>query len=158
MGYLSCKIYTTFIDNRQYEFWCSLVPRPSHWPVCDFLQCAKWRGKSWSILSREWISVYLDRQRWGGIPDWKNNLFVVSVMNVPEAKNVPLLIQSKEHTREICFLDQRPLLPSIYLGRYQCHSRDKMDHAFSFHFCILQVIKTGHWEGLGTRLTFISES
>ena len=27
-----------------------------------------------------------------------------------------------------------------------------MDQAFTFHFCILQVIKTGRWEGLGTRL------
>ena len=47
--------------------------------------------------------------------------------------------------------DGGPLPPSVYLGRHW-RSRDKIYQAFPLHFCILQALITGRWEGLRTRL------
>ena len=59
----------------------SLVPRPSHHPVFDRLQYAKWRRKAWSIFHMDDVSV-VDRR---GVPDQKNKLeaffFVVSLLS-----------------------------------------------------------------------------
>ena len=47
---------TLFNGDHQICNWVdtrSLIPRPSHRPVFDHLQYAKWRGKVWSSLSCE---------------------------------------------------------------------------------------------------------
>ena len=61
---------------------------------------------------------------------------------------------SKEHTHKMRLFDQESPPSSVYLGRHWRHSRDKMDQAFPFRFCTLQVIKNGRWGGLGTTLGF----
>ena len=63
------------------------------------------------------------------------------VLNVCEVKNVPLLVQSEERIHEMRSFDGGSLPPSVYLGRYWHHSRDKMDQAFPLRFCTLQAIK-----------------
>ena len=45
-----------------------------------------------------------------------------------------------------------PLPTSVYPGRHVIHLINyRLDQAFPLPFCVLQVIKTGQWKGLGTR-------
>ena len=72
------------------------------------------------------VSAYLDRQRGEGSLTERTCLrpfLVVSVpntgvLNIREAKNVPLLVQDEERVREMRSFDQGPLPPSVYLGRH----------------------------------------
>ena len=51
----------------------SLVPRPSHRPVFDRLQCAKTEGEGLGAFYHvNDVSVYLGRQRRGGVIDRKD--------------------------------------------------------------------------------------
>ena len=66
------------------------------------------------------ISVYLGRQRGGGVPDQKNKLgaFVVSVpiavvLDVCKVKNVLLLIQNEECVHEMHSFNRGPLYPLL---------------------------------------------
>ena len=53
----------------------SLVPRPSHRPVFDLLQYAKNRGgRPGPFYHINDVSVYLGRQRGGGVPDQETHL------------------------------------------------------------------------------------
>ena len=61
------------------------------------------------------------------------------------------MYQSWFKTKNVCVkCYQGPLPHSVYL--HWRHSHDKMNQTSPLHFCTLQVIKTGRWEGLATRL------
>ena len=57
--------------------YISLISRPSHRPVFDRLQYVKWRGKVWSVND---ISVYLGRQRGGGVPHRKGRAWCLILL------------------------------------------------------------------------------
>ena len=127
-------------------------------PTVQFLiACSiqKRRGKAWSILS---CFVYVGRQREGeGSPIEKTSLMpyvVVSapsagVLSIREAKNVPLLFQSKERVHKMHSFNRGSLPPSVYLGRQNVIKWTRPSPSI-FAYC--KQSKTGRWEGLGTRL------
>ena len=131
----------------------------------------KWRVKAWSILLFEWHqsrvynSVYLDTQGGEGVPDQRTHFTdALFVLNQEQyGFHFANVWNSSTWGRNYKI---RPLahsfdggLPSlsVYLGRHWRHSHDKMDQAFLLRFCILEAIKTGRWESLGTRLLHSSE-
>ena len=69
------------------------------------------------------VTVYLGRQREGGVPDQKNELEALScsfcstrfVSNICEAKHVTLLVQNEEWCVK-CVLSIRGPIPPVYLG------------------------------------------
>ena len=60
-------------------------------------------------------------------------------------KDLPLVVWDNKRVQNALF-QLRTLPPSVYLGRHQCHSYDKMEQAFP------PLFQTGQWEGLGTML------
>ena len=135
----------------------SLIPRPSHCPVFDHLQYAKTEGEN-LVHFITWItsvSSKVDK----GVSDWKNAFCAHGLCFEPVAFSLRGTFETSalgaETTRWvsssfILWGTPPPLcLPRWTHWRYSC---DKMDQAFPFCFCILKVVKTGCWEGLGKRL------
>ena len=81
----------------------------------------KLRGKAWYNHVND-ISIYLGRQRRGGVPDQKNELEALScsfcpsagVLHVCKMKKIALMVQSKER---MCEMQLRTPPHSVYLGR-----------------------------------------
>ena len=134
----------------------SLVSRPSLpdfisqlWRKLGILQLRdkiwEWPGdKARPSPSSFLIAVSINR---GGRPGPFYHVNDISISS--EKRTTP---DSKQRT---CMQNAffRPTPPSVYLGRHWRHSHDKIDQAFLLlYFCILKRLKTGQWEGLGTRL------
>ena len=122
------------------------------WPpssFCSLAVCKNGGERPGIIYHVNDVSVYLGRQRGGGVPRRKNELEAWScsfcpyarVSNICQVKSVPILVKNKQRVHEMRPFDQWPLPPSVYLGRHWRPSRDKSYQAFPLRICILQAIK-----------------
>ena len=142
----------------------SLIPRPSHHPLFDCLQCAKMEGEGLVTFITWMTSVSTYRQRGEVVPDWKD-AFRARILHcepravcfsLGESSKLQHLEQKAQEKGSSLFfrLETPPPTSSVYLCRHWHHSHGKMDQAPSM-FCILQAIKNwmdSAWEGLGMRL------
>ena len=133
-------------------------------PPSSFWSLAAWKngGRRPGIFYHmNDVSVYLGRQRRGGVPDWENAFCVLHFE--PGVVCVCFLLHERfklqclgKKLHQAHSTHGGPLPPSVYLGRHWHHSCDKMDHTSLSVFAYCKRSKTGQWEGLGTRLKTIT--
>ena len=119
-----------------------------------------WLPHIGSILSRDDVIVYVGQRGRGGggeggegSPIERKSLrpyLVVSapsagVSNIREAKNVLLQVRNDERMRKIHLFSGGPFPPSVYQGRHQRHSRDKIYQAFPLRFAYCKQSKKKKW-------------
>ena len=120
-----CIRCANFATNSYFECCVrpSLVPRLSHHPFFYTCSMQSGGGKPGPCYLVNDVTVYLGRQRWGGVPDQKNELEALScsfcsirfVSNVCEAKHVTPWFKTRNMCVK-CVLSIRGPFPPVYLG------------------------------------------
>ena len=121
------------------------------WPpssFCSLAVCKNGGERPGIIYHVNDVSVYLGRQRGGGVPRRKNELEAWSCSFCPKRwsfehswseRRTALGSKQKTHARNASFRSVTP--PPVCLHRHWHHSCDKWYQAFPLRFCILQAIK-----------------
>ena len=125
-------------------------------PTVQFLICNNGGRRPGILYHVNEVSVYLGRQRGGGIPHRKNAFCTHAFCFEPEAIRFSLHERSKlqrlgqklrdktSSSHQARSFDGGILTPFClytYIGKHWHHSRDKTYQAFPLRFCILQAIK-----------------
>ena len=127
--------------------------------------CKNGGGRPGPFYHVDDVSVYLGRQRGGGVPHRKNELEALSCSFCPKRWSFErsrsekrTASGSKRRTRNAFIRWGIPPSLCLPIGRHWRHSRDKMDQAFPLRFCILQTMDGGKgWERGYVRSLFNSK-
>ena len=130
-----------------------VLPHSQAFPPSSFWSlavCKNGGGRSGIFYYVNGVSVYLGRQRRGGVPHcisctcslfltWSGTFFGLRTFGA-----------CGRTTRSSSLFQWGTLPPSVYLGRYWRHSCDKIYQAFPLHFCLLQAIE--NWTRPGNKV------
>ena len=128
----------------------SLIPRPSHHPV--FAVCKNGGERPGPFYHMNDVSVYLGRQRGGGVPNWKKVFCACEryIFRFTNVKNSSAWGKNYKIRPQACSFDRGPLPPLCRHWHLLC---DKMDQV-----CTVSDKKLhGQWECLGMRLQLIPD-
>ena len=156
-------VLASLLGLRTVQFWSLAV-------------CKNGGGRPGPFYHVNDVSVYVGRQSGGGVLD-RMNAFHTHVLHIElglvhvcfSLRKLSKLqhLGQKQGLKLIFFFNQGPLTHSVYVPWYMyvfhftnsftlprlfMLSRYLRDKNGPRHFCILQVIKTGWWEGLGMML------
>ena len=127
------------------EYLKKLTPGMRQWweIKCDNFDTVLMFKVSYAISSHQPCSTW--RHRWEIIHVFVYVFFILNqeqyVFCFMNVWNFSAWGRNYEKRPQARFFNWRPLPTSVYLGKHQCHSHDKMGQGFPLRFCILQVIK-----------------
>ena len=120
-------------------------------------QREKWPSQCWPKDFYSWIQSKHTGRREGGGAWWRISRFwqylvqELETVTFKRQRQYSLLFGRLEADhRKVCELQWSGTAPLMSTRR---HTHDSFSQAFPLHFCILQVIKTGGGNDLGTRLS-----